>query len=220
MFCLYLAGIVGALGMGYLFKRYLFKGKRPVMLMEMPIYRLPSWKNIALGLWERGKIFVTRAGTIILAVMILLWFLSSYPTPPADWHASAISYSFAGRVGLFLEPFFHPVGFNWEIVVALIPGLAAREAAIAGLGTVYAISGSDDALAHSLIQTLQHQWSLATGLAILAWYVFAPQCISTLAITKRETNSWRWPILMFCYMFGLAYFAAFAVFHLTTWLMT
>ena len=218
MFGLYLAGIIAALSMGFLFKRFVFKGKSPMMLMEMPLYRLPSLKNVLIGLWQRTKIFLHRAGTIILAVMILLWFLTSYPVAPAHYLGPAVAYSFAGRVGHFLEPIFAPIGFSWQMVVALIPGLAAREAAIAGLGTVYALSGNEDALQHGLVQTLQHQWSLATGLAILAWYVFAPQCISTLAVTKRETNSWRWPIVMFCYMLSLAYIAAFVVFHVSQWL--
>lgn len=218
MLALYVAGLMAALIMGFVFKRFVFKGKPPMMLMEMPLYRLPSLKNVLVGLWQRAKIFLYRAGTIILAVMILLWFLTSYPTAPADFSGPAVAYSFAGRVGHFLEPLFAPIGFNWQIVVALIPGLAAREAAIAGLGTVYALSGDDDALKHGLVQTLQHQWSLAMGLAILAWYVFAPQCISTLAVTKRETNSWRWPIVMFVYMLSLAYIAAFVVFHLSQWL--
>jgi ferrous iron transport protein B len=220
MFILYLAGILAALGMGFLFKRFIFQGRPPVMLMEMPIYRFPSLHTILVGLAERAKIFLTRAGTIILSVMILLWFLSSYPTPPPNWHEPAVAYSFAGRIGQFLEPIFAPIGFNWQIVVALIPGLAAREAAIAGLGTVYAVSGNEDTLTQGLTQTLHHQWGLATGLAMLAWYVFAPQCISTLAVTKRETNSWRWPIVMFCYMFGLAYLAAGLVFHLAQWILT
>lgn len=219
MFGLYVAGIIAALGMGFIFKRFVFKGKPPMMLMEMPLYRLPSLKNVLIGLWLRAKIFLYRAGTIILSVMILLWFLTSYPAPPIHFVGSAVAYSFAGRVGQFLEPIFAPIGFSWQLVVALIPGLAAREAAIAALGTVYALSGNEDALKHGLVQTLQHQWSLATGLALLAWYVFAPQCISTLAVTKRETNSWRWPIVMFGYMLSLAYIAAFIVFHLTQWLM-
>jgi ferrous iron transport protein B len=219
MFLLYLAGISAALFMGFIFKKFLFKGRAPLMLMEMPIYRLPSLHSILTGLGERAKIFLMRAGTIILSVMVLLWFLSSYPTPPASWHGPAVAYSFAGRIGQFLEPFFAPIGFNWQMVVALIPGLAAREAAIAGLGTVYAVSGDEDAIAHSLIQTLHHEWGLATGLAILAWYVFAPQCISTLAVTKRETNSWLWPVVMFVYMFSLAYLAAFIVFHLTNYFL-
>ena len=218
MFGLYLAGIIAALSMGFIFKRFVFKGKSPMMLMEMPLYRLPSLKNVLIGLWQRTKIFLYRAGTIILSVMILLWFLTSYPTPPAHFAGAAVAYSFAGQVGQFLEPIFAPIGFSWQLVVALIPGLAAREAAIAALGTVYALSGNEDALKHGLAQTLQHQWSLATGLALLAWYVFAPQCISTLAVTKRETNSWRWPIVMFCYMLSLAYIAALVVFHLTQWL--
>ena len=219
MFGLYLVGITAALGMGYIFKRFFFKSKPPIMLMELPLYHLPHLKNVLLALSQRAKVFLTRAGTLILAVMIILWFVTTYPEAPLHATMPAVSYSWAGRVGHFLEPFFAPLGFSWQMVIALIPGLAAREAAIAALGTVYAVSGDADTLTAGLIHTLQHQWSLATGLSILAWYVFAPQCISTLAITKRETNSWIWPIVMFSYMFLLAYIAAFSVFHITQWIL-
>ena len=217
MFSLYLAGMLSALGVGYLMRLFVFHNKPALMLMEMPIYRLPSIRNVVIGLWERTQLFLKRAGTIILAVMVLLWFLASYPAAPLHATGPAIAYSFAGHLGHFLQPFFAPLGFNWQMVVALIPGLAAREAAVAGLGTVYAVSASHGDIAQTLAQTLQTQWSLATGLSILAWYVFAPQCISTLAITKRETNSWRWPIVMFTYMFGLAYLGAFVTYHVALW---
>ena len=161
-------------------------------------------RNILLGIWERTKIFLKRAGTIILLSMIVLWVLATFPLPPDGAAGPAINYSFAGMIGQALQPIFAPIGFNWEIVIALIPGMAAREVAVAALGTVYALSGSEDAVADSLVDVLRSAWTVPTALAFLAWYVFAPQCIATLAAARRETNSWRWPVFMFCYLVALA----------------
>ncbi len=156
-----------------------------------------------------------RVGTIIFALMVLLWFLSSYPAPPPDASGPAIQYSLAGQLGQALQHVFAPIGFNWQISIALVPGLAAREVAVGALGTVYSLSAAGDAVADSLAPVISRGWSLATAYSLLAWYVFAPQCLATLAVTRRETNSWRYPLLMAAYMFALAYAAAFVTYRLT-----
>lgn len=215
MFILYAGGIMVALVIAFILKKFMIKGNREPLLMELPTYKIPNPKNILLGLLERAKIFLKKAGTIILAMMVVIWFLSTYPKAPLHAVKPAIDYSFAGMFGHWLEPLLAPVGFNWQIAVALIPGMAAREVAVAALGSVYAVSGSEDAVREGLATTLVHAWTLPTALALLAWYVFAPQCASTLAVTKRETNSWLWPLVMFSYMLCLAYLGAFAVYHLS-----
>jgi ferrous iron transport protein B len=161
------------------------------------------------------RIFLSRVGTIILTLMILLWFLSSFPAPPAGATGPAIEYSLAGMLGRGLQVIFAPIGFNWQISIALVPGLAAREVAVGALGTVYALSATGDDIANQLSPMLAHGWSLATAFSLLAWYVFAPQCLSTLATVKRETNSWRYPLIMAAYLFGLAYVASFITYRLT-----
>ena len=212
MFGLYAAGIVSALGVSFITRRLFWRGAVEPFLMELPTYKLPDPVNVARSLYLRGKIFITRAGTIILPMMILVWFLSSFPGAPAGATDPAINYSLAGRIGHLLQPLLQPIGFNWQMTVALIPGFAAREVAVAALGTVYAI-GAADASPGALATTLQHHWSIATGLSFLAWYVFAPQCASTIGVVKRETNSWLWPAVMLGYMTGLAYLAAFIVYQ-------
>ena len=212
MFGLYAAGIVSALGVSFITRRLFWRGAVEPFLMELPTYKLPDLVNVLRSLYLRGKIFITRAGTIILPMMILVWFLSSFPGAPAGASDPAINYSLAGRIGHLLQPILAPIGFNWQMTVALIPGFAAREVAVAALGTVYAI-GNADASPGALATTLSHHWSIATGLAFLAWYVFAPQCASTIGVVKRETNSWLWPAVMLVYMTGLAYLAAFIVYQ-------
>jgi ferrous iron transport protein B len=212
LFALYLAGVLGALGVAFVLKRTVMRGEYRPLLLELPEYRWPHLSNLALGLWERARIFVTRVGTIILALMVVLWFLASFPAPPAHAAGPAIQYSLAGLLGRGLEHLFAPLGFNWQISIALVPGLAAREVAVSALGTVYAMSGSGD-VAGALAPMIAHSWNIATGLSLLAWYVFAPQCLSTLAVVKRETNSWRYPLAMAGYMLALAYFAALITYH-------
>src|SRR6195952_684399 len=212
MFGLYAAGILSALGVSFITRRVFWRGAVEPFLMELPAYKLPDPVNVLRSLALRGKIFITRAGTIIFPIMILVWFLSSFPGAPAGATDPAINYSFAGRIGHFLAPVLQPIGFNWQMTVALIPGFAAREVAVAALGTVYAI-GNADASPGALATTLSHNWSIATGLAFLAWYVFAPQCASTFGVVKRETNSWFWPAVMLVYMTTLAYLAAFIVYQ-------
>jgi ferrous iron transport protein B len=155
-------------------------------------------------------------GGIILALMIVLWILSTWPAPPEGATGPAIQYSLAGRLGAMLEHIFAPLGFNWQISIALVPGLAAREVAVGALGTVYAMSAAGDDLAAQLQPVIAGSWSLATGLSLMAWYIFAPQCLSTLAVVKRETNSWRYPLIMAGYLFALAYLASFVTFRVAS----
>jgi ferrous iron transport protein B len=212
MFGLYAVGILSALGVSFVTRRLFWRGAVEPFLMELPTYKTPDPLNVARNLFLRGQIFVTRAGTIILPLMIVVWFLANFPGPPAGSTGPAINYSLAGVIGHWLQPLLSPIGFNWQMTVALIPGFAAREVAVAVLGTVYAVGGEN--APGALATSLAHHWSIATGLAFLAWYVFAPQCVSTLGVIKRETNSWRWPLITFGYMTGLAYIAAFAVYQL------
>jgi len=213
LFVLYLAGILGAMAVAWVIKIAAGRAMLHPLLMELPSYRWPNLRNLLFGLMERAKIFLTRVGTIILSLSILLWFLSSFPAPPADAAGPAIQYSLAGMLGRALETVLAPVGFNWQISIALIPGLAAREVAVSALGTVYALSATGEHLAEQLTPMIAQGWSMATAFSLLAWYVFAPQCISTLSIVKRETNSMRYPLLMAGYLFALAYLAAFVTYR-------
>tara|TARA_R110002020_G_scaffold32962_14_gene100893 strand:- start:86 stop:1957 length:1872 start_codon:yes stop_codon:yes gene_type:complete len=217
LFSLYLAGIVSAFAVAFLFRTLVWRGKTEPFIMELPGYKRPMLRSVALGVFQRALAFIRRAGTIILSMMILIWFLSTFPAAPEGAVDAAINHSFAGIIGHALEPLLAPIGFNWQIAVALIPGMAAREVAVGALATVYAVGGTalDDA---SLGATIAAEWPLATALSLLTWYVFAPQCAPTLAVVRRETNSWRWPALMFVYMMTLAYAASFLVNRTATWL--
>ena len=208
LFGLYIAGVVGALVAAWALRRTVTKGPSPTFLMEMPKYQWPAPRDIGIGLYQRGLAFVQRAGGIILISTVVLWALATWPKPPADWNRPPLEYSAAGRIGAALEPIFRPIGFNKEIALALVPGMAAREVAVSALGTVYSLQGVDEDHAEGLIDRLRGTWSLPTALAFLAWFVFAPQCISTLAVTRRETGGWRWPAFMFAYLFAAAYAAA------------
>ena len=215
LFALYLAGIAGAMAVAWVLKRFTATGRqvRPLM-MELPSYHLPTARNLAIGLWQRAAIFLKRVGTIIMALSIALWFLASYPAAPEDAELSAIEYSYAGKMGKALATVFEPIGFNWQISVALVPGLAAREVAVSALSTVYALSAEDDdEKAEALKPLISENWSLATALSLLAWFIFAPQCLATLAAVKRETGGWTMPLIMAAYLFGLAYAAAFVTFR-------
>ena len=215
LFVLYFAGIVSAMAVAWVMKVATGRRLRNPLMMELPSYRWPNLRNLVMGLYERAKIFLARVGGIILSLTILLWFLSSFPAPPADATGPAIQYSLAGMLGRGLEVLLAPIGFNWQISIALIPGLAAREVAVGALGTVYALSATGDDVATQLTPMIAESWSLATAFSLLAWYVFAPQCISTLAIVKRETNSYHYPLLMAVYLFALAYIAAFITYRVT-----
>ena len=215
LFLLYVAGIVSAMAVAWVMKWRLGHRQYQPLMLELPNYHWPNLRNLALGLWERARIFIMRVGTIILALMVLLWFLSSFPAPPAGATGPAIQYSLAGHIGHFLQHVFAPIGFNWQIAIALIPGLAAREVAVGALGTVYALSGAGDQLSTALTPMIAASWSLPTALSLLAWYVFAPQCVATLSIVKRETNSWKPALFMAGYMFALAYLASFATYQIS-----
>jgi ferrous iron transport protein B len=213
LFALYLAGVLGAMLVAFVLKLTMMRGHDRPLLMELPEYRMPNLRNLALGLWERVRIFLQRVGTIILALMVVLWFLSSFPAPPPGASGPPIEYSIAGMLGRGLQYVFEPIGFNWQISIALVPGLAAREVAVGALGTVYSMSASGDDVSAALTPIIASTWSLATALSLLAWYVFAPQCLSTLAVVKRETNSWRYPLIMAGYLFALAYAASFVTYR-------
>jgi ferrous iron transport protein B len=213
MFGLYTAGITSALSMSFLIKFFMLRDYAPApFMLELPDYKLPRVKSIAIGVYTRAKMFLQRAGTTIFSMMVLIWFLASFPAPPAGAEDAAINYSLAAIIGHALVPLFAPLGFNWQIVVALIPGMAAREVAVAALGTVYAIEGGKEA-AEQIGQVLATKWSLATALSLLAWYIFAPQCASTLAVIRRETGGTKWMALTFAYMFVLAYAASLLTYN-------
>jgi ferrous iron transport protein B len=212
MFGLYATGIVSALAVSFVIRKVFWRGAVEPFMMELPAYKLPDAKNVLFNLWLRAKVFMERAARIILPLMILVWAASTFPYPPQGATGPAIDYSFAGMIGHALEPIFAPIGFNWQMVVALIPGMAAREVAVAALGSVYAIADAE-AAGSLLATTIAAQWPLATGLAFLAWYVFAPQCVATLGVVKRELNSWKWMWVMVVYMFALAYLAAFVTYR-------
>ncbi len=218
LFALYVAGIVGAMGVAFVLKRSGRGAGLQALMLELPAYHWPNLRNLAIGLWQRVEIFMSRVGTIILALMVILWALSSYPTPPVGATGPAIRYSIAGHLGAWLAVLFKPIGFNWQISIALVPGLAAREVAVGALGTVYALSNTNGDVGEALTPLIANSWSLATALSLLAWYVFAPQCMSTLATVRRETGSWRYPLIMAAYQFGLAYLAAFATYRVALWL--
>ena len=215
LFGLYAAGVGSALLVTWLMKRWRRDRGEHALLLELPSYRVPQVRDLAIGLWERAAIFLKRVGGIILALTILLWFLLSFPAPPADAVGPAIDYSFAGRIGHAMTAVFAPLGFDWRICIALIPGLAAREVAVSSLATVYALSAADDtAAAQALSPLIAQDWSLATALSLLVWYIYAPMCVSTLATIKRETHSWKQMAIAAGYLFGLAYLASTITYQL------
>jgi ferrous iron transport protein B len=213
LFGLYLLGVAGAMVVAFAIKRLFMRGDYHPLMLELPEYKWPNLRNLVLGLWERARIFLGRVGTVLLTLMVVLWALSSYPAPPPGATEPAITYSFAGKLGQALQLLFAPIGFNWQICVALVPGLAAREVAVGALGTVYAMSAAGQNVAGALQPILARGWTVATGLSLLAWYIFAPQCLSTLAVVRRETNTWRYPALMAAYQFALAYLTSFIAYR-------
>jgi ferrous iron transport protein B len=211
MFGLYLAGIVGALGAALLLRKTVARGASSFFMMELPKYQMPSLKDVALGLWQRALIFLKRAGGIILLTTVVLWALASFPQASPGEKQSEVSV--AGKIASGIEVLVKPIGFNHDIALALLPSMAAREVAVSAIATVYAIDQSDEAqMTQSLEERLGGNWPLPTALAFLAWFVFAPQCISTIAVTRRETNGWKWPLFMVGYLFALAYLAAGATY--------
>ena len=220
LFGLYMAGIVSALVIACILKFFQKDKSQHSLLMELPSYRFPDLKSVWIGLFDRAKIFMKRVGGIIFALSILLWFLCTFPQPPVGATMPDIDYSLAGMLGHLIQPFFTPLGFNWQICIALIPAMAAREVVVAALGTVYALSAvDDDAVAQgltSLISTGDSAWTLATGLSLLVWFIYAPHCLATLATVRRETGSWKTVSVMMLYLFSLAYLMSFLTYQIAT----
>ncbi|CAB3809976.1 ferrous iron transporter B [Paraburkholderia fynbosensis] len=216
LFALYIAGIAGAMAVGWVLKRLRRDHGEHALLMELPSYRLPKARDIAIGLWERGSIFLKRLTGVILALTVLMWFISTFPSPPVGATGPAIDYTFAGYIGHGLQYIFAPLGFNWQISLSLIPAFAARETAVAALATVYAVGGDADTV--GLGHALAANFSLASALSLLVWFAFAPQCMSTLAVIRRETRSWRNVAISFGYMFVLAYAASLLTYQISRWL--
>lgn len=217
LFVLYAVGVLSAFVVALALQW--FSGRRALhpLQMELPTYHWPSLRNLGIGLWQRVEVFVGRVGTTILALMIVLWFLSSVPSPPPGFTGPAIEWSLAGRIGALLAHVFAPIGFNWQISIALVPGLAAREVAVGALGTVYSLAATGQDVSGALTPIVAKAWSLPTALALLAWYVYAPQCLSTLAVIRRETGGWRHPLLVAGAMFVAAYAAAGITYHVARW---
>jgi len=215
LFGLYAAGILSALAVAWTMKLWRRDKSEHPLLLELPSYRIPHLRDVGIGLWERAMIFLKRVGGIILALTILLWFLLSFPGAPIGATGPAIDYSFAGRIGTWMTAVFAPIGFNWQICIALIPGMAAREVVVSSLATVYALSAAnDDAAVQALTPIIQGQWTLATALSLLVWFIYAPQCISTLATIKRETHSWKQTAFAAGYLFALAYLASLLTYRI------
>ncbi|SHF64693.1 ferrous iron transport protein B [Loktanella atrilutea] len=211
MFGLYAAGIAAALGAAAVAKFVFWRDQSsPPFMLELPDYKMPRGRDVARGLMTRARIFIKRAGTTIFSMTVLIWVLATFPRPPSGATEPGIFYSFAAMIGHLIGPLLAPIGFNWQISVALIPGMAAREVAVSALGTVYAIQGDTGLIG----RTLATSWSLATALSFLVWYIFAPQCASTLAVIRRETGGWTWMWVTFGYMLALAYAASFLTYHL------
>jgi ferrous iron transport protein B len=217
LFALYAAGIFSALVVSWVMKKWRHDKSEHALMLELPSYRLPHPRDLLIGLWERAMIFLKRVGGIILALTVLLWFLLSFPGAPADAVGPAIDYSFAGRIGHAMTAIFAPLGFNWQICIALIPGMAAREVVVSSLATVYALSATDDVAAtQALTPIISDTWSLATALSLLVWFIYAPQCLSTLATIRRETGSWKQVAISAGYLFALAYLASLLTYQLAS----
>jgi ferrous iron transport protein B len=217
LFLLYVAGIAGAMVVAWVLKYFTSEKFQPnALMMELPSYHLPRLSSLAIGLWQRAEIFLRRVGGIILIMTVCLWALSSFPLPPENATGSPIQYSIAGMMGKALAVIFEPIGFNWQISIALVPGMAAREVVVSSLATVYALSSSSVDAADALVPLISKGWSLATALSLLAWFVFAPQCLSTIAAVQRETGSWKIPVIMMSYLFGLAYLASFITYRVAS----
>ncbi len=221
LFVLYLAGIVAAMGVAWVLKRFTQSGRqvRPLM-MELPSYHWPHPRNVFIGLLQRAEIFIKRVGGIILTLTLLLWLLSTFPGPPEGATGPAIEYSIAGYLGRGLAVIFEPIGFNWQISLSLVPGMAAREIAVSALGTVYSLAATGEDTAQALTPLIASTWGLPTAFSLLAWFVFAPQCLSTIAAVKRETGGIKIPALMLGYLFALAYLASWLTFRISTWLLS
>lgn len=209
---LYLLGALAAVGTAFLLKRTLLRGKASTFLMELPPYRIPSPRSLGLRLLDRTRIFLKRAGKIILGVTVVLWFLAQFPGGPTN--PPAMEDSALGRIGRVIEPAIEPLGFDWRIGIGLVSSLAAREVIVGTLGTIYGIEEANEG-SMELQAALQQQMDTGAAVGLLIFFVFALQCMSTLAVMRRETAGWKWPILQFSYMLGLAYMGA----YLANWLI-
>ncbi len=219
MLGLYLLGAAVGLGVAWLLKKFLLRGPQGTLILELPTYKWPNFRNLAIGMWHRASLFLKRAGTVILATSLLVWILSSYPKPPEPLPPgqSPISYSLAGKMGKWIEPAIRPLGFDWTIGIGLITGVIAREVIVGSLATVYSIEdGGQEVANRDLSRIIQERWGIPTGLSLLVFFVFAMQCMSTLAVARRETNGWGWPAFMFAYLTALAYGAAFLTYRLAS----
>jgi ferrous iron transport protein B len=221
MVLMYALGTFGAFGFAWLFKRTLLKGEPPLMIMELPPYRLPRVRDIAQHMAERAWMFLKNAGTVILAISIVLWFLSAYPkAPDGSLPSQQLAQSFAGRAGHALEPVIKPIGFDWQIGIGLITSLAAREVFVSTMGVVFNSEGADESTTPLRQSLLKAQWpdgrplfTPLVCLTLMIFYVFAMQCMSTLVVVKRETASWRWPLFQVAYMTGTAWVVCFIVYQ-------
>ncbi len=223
MFGLFAIGLVSALIVAWVLQKFTAVSARSPLIMELPSYKLPHFRYIWNGILQRAKLFIKKAGTMIMGVSVGLWLLSSFPKPPDDYKEPAITYSFAGRMGAALEPLVRPLGFDWRIATGLVPGFAAREVMVGALGTVFAVEGVDEEEGSGfsdLQKRISETWGLPTGLALLAWYLFAPQCLATFAVARRETGSWKWTGIMFGYMLLLAYLSALATYQISSWFLS
>jgi Fe2+ transport system protein B len=212
LLALYVAGVAGAMLVALVLRRSVTKGAASGFIMELPKYQMPRLSDLLIGLWQRAWIFLRRAGTIIFTVTVVLWVLLNFPQArPGE---SQVDASIAGKIANGLAVVVEPIGFNRDMALALIPAMAAREVAVSSLATTYAVDASDDdqQQAVQLGDQLKSRWTLPMALAFLAWFVFAPQCMSTIAVTRRETNGWKWPAFMLAYLFALAYVAAGATY--------
>lgn len=216
---LFIFGALFAILVAATLKRTITKGRADIFMLELPKYQAPNLRFVLTGLYEKARVFLRRAGTIILVSTVILWALAQWPVAPEGATAPDVTYSLVGILGRGLEVIFAPIGFNWEISIALVPGMAAREVAVSALGTVYALQGSEEMIEAGLVSTLNGLWSLPTALSFLVWFVFAPQCLSTIAVTRRETGGWRWPLFMTGYLFALAYLASFVTYQVASALM-
>ncbi len=216
LLALYLLGMVSAILLALLIKLLGHAGEPAQLMLELPDYHWPRAQDLLIGLWQRAMIFLRNVGGIILALTVVLWFLSTFPQAPAGFTGSAIEYSLAGRIGRLLALLFEPIGFNWQIAIALVPGMAAREVVVGALGTVYALSQSADEVGSALAQLISADWSLATGLSLLVWFVYAPQCLATLAVLRRESGGWAMPAGVAALLFSLAYAASWLTYTLAS----
>jgi ferrous iron transport protein B len=213
LFALYLAGVLGAMAAALVLRRTATRGAASGFIMELPRYQWPPVRDLLIGLWQRAWVFLRRAGTIIFMVTVVLWLLLSFPkAAPGE---SQVDASFAGKIANGVHVIVQPIGFDRDMALSLIPAMAAREVAVSSLATTYAVDAEEEeAQSEGLQAQLSTRWTLPMALAFLAWFVFAPQCLSTIAVARRETNGWKWPLFMLAYLFGLAYIFA----GITYWL--